>query len=223
MASYDVFLSISAARPHSTVAHWIWDEYGWLSAFNANPLYKTGMIDFAGSGVVHMVGGFSGLMGAMIVGPRTGRFDASGRPIAMPGRGASTYCLPRHLTHLTPWVQWHMLNSWQILLATSSTPAFDTQFLSHLTSFDAASNVCQALMPGHNASLVVIGTFILWFGWYGFNPGSMLAIIGSDSQEVVSRAAVTTTISAAAGRGLHSLPLQLNFSSRVHLMTQLDS
>ena len=56
-----------------------------------------------------MVGGFSGLMGAIMVGPRTGRFDAQGRPIAM---------------------------------------------------------------PGHNAALVVLGTFILWVGWYGFNCGS---------------------------------------------------
>jgi len=96
----------------------------------------TGMLDFAGSGVVHMVGGFAGLMGAMVVGPRTGRFDAMGRAVAM---------------------------------------------------------------PGHNASLVVLGTFILWFGWYGFNPGSMLSIIGTVSQEVVGRAAVTTTIAAASG------------------------
>ena len=83
------------------VAHWIWDGNGWLSAFKAEPLWDTGMIDFAGSGVVHMVGGFAGLMGAAIVGPRTGRFDANGRAVAM---------------------------------------------------------------PGHNASLVVLGTFILWFG-----------------------------------------------------------
>ena len=67
--------------------------------------------DFAGSGVVHMIGGFAGLMGAIMVGPRTGRFDAQGRPIAM---------------------------------------------------------------PGHNAALVVLGTFILWVGWYGFNCGSQL-------------------------------------------------
>ena len=110
--AYLAYSFLLTAFVYPTVAHWVWDEYGWLSAFNAEPLYQTGMIDFAGSGVVHMVGGFSGLMGAIIVGPRTYRFDASGRPVAM---------------------------------------------------------------PGHNASLVVIGTFILWFGWYGFNPGSMLA------------------------------------------------
>jgi Amt family ammonium transporter len=130
---YSFFLT---AFVYPVVAHWIWDANGWLSGFKADPLWDTGMLDFAGSGVVHMVGGFAGLMGALIVGPRTGRFDANGRAVAM---------------------------------------------------------------PGHNASLVVLGTFILWFGWYGFNPGSMLSIIGSDSQEVVSRAAVTTTIAAASG------------------------
>ena len=92
------------------------------------------MFDFAGSGVVHMTGGVAGLVGAWIVGPRTGRFGPDGRVVAM---------------------------------------------------------------PGHNASLVVLGTFILWVGWYGFNPGSQLSIIGSEI--IVSRAAVATTLSAASG------------------------
>ena len=98
------------------------------------------MIDFAGSGVVHMTGGFAGLMGAAIIGPRSGRFQSDGSP----------------------------------------SPNFQ----------------------GHSVTLVVLGTFILWFGWYGFNPGSMLAI--NTYVEVVSRTAVTTTLSAAAG-GVASL------------------
>jgi Amt family ammonium transporter len=61
------------------------------------------MIDFAGSGVVHMTGGFAGLMGAFFVGPRIGRFDQDGRVMDM---------------------------------------------------------------PGHSATLVVLGTFCLWFGWW---------------------------------------------------------
>lgn len=92
------------------------------------------MIDFAGSGVVHMVGGWAGLMGAFFVGPRIGRFDENGEPVPI---------------------------------------------------------------KGHSVTLQVLGTFFLWYGWYGFNPGSALAIIGISN--VVARCAVTTTMGAAAG------------------------
>ena len=108
---YSFFLT---AFVYPVVVHWVWDSDGWLNAFKSKDLlFDCGMIDFAGSGVVHMTGGVAGLMGAAIVGPRTGRFDPNGRVIAM---------------------------------------------------------------PGHNASLVVLGTFILWVGWYGFNPGSQLLV-----------------------------------------------
>ena len=99
-------------------------------------MMRIGAIDFAGSGVVHMTGGVAAMMGAWIIGPRIGRFDASGRVMEM---------------------------------------------------------------RGHSATLVVVGTFLLWFGWYGFNPGSNLTISSEVAAVTVSRIAVTTTLSAAAG------------------------
>ena len=99
-------------------------------------LFGAGYIDFAGSGVVHMVGGLSGMVGCVMVGPRMGRFDSNGLPVDM---------------------------------------------------------------PGHSATLVVLGTVLLWFGWYGFNPGSMLNINSVFYADVVGRAAVTTTLSGAMG------------------------
>lgn len=52
---------------YPTVVHWTWNSDGWLAKMNYT--------DFAGSGVVHMVGGVFGLVGAIVLGPRLGRFD----------------------------------------------------------------------------------------------------------------------------------------------------
>jgi len=132
--AYSVFLT---GFVYPVVVHWIWASNGWLSAFHSEPLMDSGMIDFAGSGVVHMTGGFAGLVGASVIGPRTGRFDSTGAP----------------------------------------NPNFG----------------------GHSMTMVVLGTFCLWFGWYGFNPGSMLACSSAAAINVVGRSAVTTTLSAASG------------------------
>eukprot|EP00737_Agarophyton_chilense_P002620 gb/GEZJ01002998.1/.p1 GENE.gb/GEZJ01002998.1/~~gb/GEZJ01002998.1/.p1 ORF type:complete len:469 (+),score=70.78 gb/GEZJ01002998.1/:1025-2431(+) len=123
---YAFFLT---AFVYPVVSHWVWGG-GFLSSFLGN-----GMIDFAGCSVVHMVGGFAGLFGAIIVGPRIGRFDSSGKPVPL---------------------------------------------------------------PGHSATLATLGTFLLWFGWYGFNPGSALGITGG-LFATVQRCAVTTTIAGATG------------------------
>ena len=63
--------------------------------------------------------------------------------------------------------------------------------------FDPSGRVME--MRGHSAPLVVVGTFLLWFGWYGFNPGSNLMISTAAASVIVARVAVTTTLSAAAG------------------------
>merc|ERR1719324_147056 len=115
MAAYAGYSALLTMWVYPVVVHWIWSSDGWLSAFHSDPMLGIGVVDFAGCGVVHMVGGAAALAGAKVLGPRIGRFEAS---------------------KVNP-------------------------------------------MPGHNASLVVLGTFILWFGWYGFNPGSTLGITAS--------------------------------------------
>lgn len=132
---YAFFLT---AFVYPVVSHWVWDD-GFLSYIlgrnDENRDLDEGVIDFAGCTVVHMVGGFAGLTGAIIVGPRLGRFDSEGKVVPI---------------------------------------------------------------PGHSATLATLGTFMLWFGWYGFNPGSSLGIQG-DLVETASRCAVTTTLAAATG------------------------
>src|SRR5690606_24802852 len=129
---YTVFIT---AVIYPVVIHWGWDGNGWLSAFAEDPIGTNGYIDFAGSGLVHMVGGFAALMGAIIVGPRLGKYTSDGR--------------------INP-------------------------------------------IPGHNITLPVLGMFILWFGWYGFNPGSTLGLTGGFAA-LAAKVAVTTTLAACAG------------------------
>ncbi|KXZ42195.1 hypothetical protein GPECTOR_185g278 [Gonium pectorale] len=130
---YSTFI---AGWVYPVVAHWAWCPTGWLGYGVNEPVFKAGYIDFAGSGVIHMTGGLAGLIGAIMVGPRLGRFDADGNPVEM---------------------------------------------------------------PGHSAILVVLGTVLLWFGWYGFNPASILNINTIEYATVCGRAAVTTTLAGAAG------------------------
>jgi len=113
---------------YPVVVYWSWSGVGWANKFNG------GILDFAGSGIVHMTGGVAALCGAAIVGPRKGRFDESKKPMPM---------------------------------------------------------------PAHNTTFQVLGTFILWFGWYGFNPGSTLGLAGSGLD--MARCVCTTTLAAAAG------------------------
>jgi len=102
--------------------HWVWGG-GWLS--------QLGHVDFAGSGVVHAVGGWFALGAAVVLGPRFGKFAKDGTPRAI---------------------------------------------------------------PGHSMTLAALGTFILWFGWFGFNAGSTFS--GTDSRAALI--AVNTTMAASA-------------------------
>lgn len=107
ITSYMAYSFLISAIIYPIYGHWAWGG-GWLATLP----FGAGAKDFAGSGVVHAVGGLVALTGAWLVGPRLGKFDAAGKP---------------------------------------------------------------RTIPGHNMAFVVLGTFILFFGWFGFNPGSTLA------------------------------------------------
>lgn len=123
-APYIVFSFIATVVLYPVAGHWVWHSEGWLN--------KLGMLDFAGSAVVHSMGGWASLAAVWVLGPRTGKFTKTG-----------------------------------------------------------TVNV----LPGHNLPLAALGAFILWFGWFGFNPGSTLS--GLDMN--IARIAVTTNLAAAAG------------------------
>ncbi len=108
------------------LGHWVWGPDGWLATM------KTPFHDFAGSTVVHSIGGFVALAGAIVLGPRIGRKfkrDGGGMP------------------------------------------------------------------PGHDMAIAAVGGVILWFGWYGFNPGSTLSAMDFEG---IGRVATNTTLAAAA-------------------------
>lgn len=110
---------------------WAWGG-GWLAQLGAKAGFGHGYVDFAGSGVVHAIGGFTGLAGAVVLGPRLGKYNRDGTPNAL---------------------------------------------------------------PGHNIPMAILGTFILAFGWFGFNPGSTLA--ATDLR--ISVVAVNTMLASASG------------------------
>jgi Amt family ammonium transporter len=113
--------------------NWAWGG-GWLANLGVNFGLGHGYVDFAGSGVVHAVGGLCGLAGAMVLGPRIGKYNRDGSP-----------------------------------------------------------NV----LPGHNIPMAVLGTFILAFGWFGFNPGSTLGASGGGNLRIGVIATVTMLASAS--------------------------
>lgn len=122
--SYLILSVVITGLIYPISGHWIWGG-GWLSKLDAP------VIDFAGSTVVHSVGGWVALAGALLMGPRIGKYTPDGKSRAI---------------------------------------------------------------PGHNMALVALGVFILWFGWFGFNPGSTVA-----AQANIALIAVTTNLAACTG------------------------
>lgn len=121
--AYMLYSIVISACIYPVSGHWIWGG-GWLQ--------DLGMWDFAGSTVVHSLGGWMSLVGAFVLGPRLGKYTAEGKPKAI---------------------------------------------------------------PGHNIPLAALGVFILWLGWFGFNPGSTMAALRNDMSHVVC----TTNTAGATG------------------------
>ncbi len=126
-STYIVITILISAVIYPVSGHWAW------GGLNGNPgwLENLGFADFAGSTVVHSVGAWVALAGAIVVGPRIGKYASDGTPKAI---------------------------------------------------------------PGHNMPLAALGVFILWFGWFGFNPGSTTAVDGT-----IGYIAMNTGLAACAG------------------------
>lgn len=101
-AAFVVAAASVSAWVYPVVAHWVWTETGWLANLGAN-----GLIDFSGSGVVHMVGGIVGFVGCHVMGPRLYRFGRGGKPRDLPGHNA----LLASLGVFVLWVGWYAFNS----------------------------------------------------------------------------------------------------------------
>jgi Amt family ammonium transporter len=145
--SYLIYSVFICGLVYPVFGSWAWGSLyhgkGWLE--------NLGFIDFAGSTVVHSVGGWAALAGAMVLGPRLGKYTSDGKPKAI---------------------------------------------------------------PGHNIPLAALGVFILWFGWFGFNPGSTTAAI-TDTALI----AVNTNLAAASGAIVAMFAVWLKFGKPEVAMT----
>ena len=124
---YLVYSAVISLLIYPVEGHWTWGG-GWLN--------ELGFHDFAGSAIVHSVGGVLALIGAIALGPRLGKYGKDKKSRAI---------------------------------------------------------------PGHNLALAALGVFILWLGWFGFNPGSQLAASGEVNRVAISHVFLTTNLAAAAG------------------------
>ncbi len=133
---YSLFISLLI---YPVEGHWTWGG-GWLCNDAAGSFmmqtFGTVFHDFAGSAVVHSVGGVLAFVGAIALGPRIGKYGKDGKSRAI---------------------------------------------------------------PGHNLMMAALGVFILWFGWFGFNPGSQLAASGAVNRTAISHVFLTTNLAAVTG------------------------
>ena len=136
---YCIYSIIISLIIYPVEGHWTWGG-GWLCNDAADSFMMTTVgatfHDFAGSAIVHSVGGVLAFIGAIFLGPRFGKYSKDGKSRAI---------------------------------------------------------------PGHNLLAAALGVFILWFGWFGFNPGSQLAASGEVNRIAISHVFLTTNLAAAAG------------------------
>lgn len=143
---YLIFSAVMTAVIYPLLGRWHWGG-GWLN--------RLGFHDFAGSSVVHAVGGFAALAAVMVVGPRLGKY-AAGRSVAM---------------------------------------------------------------PGHNMTLAGLGVFLLWVGWFGFNPGSQLSFSTAEDAAAIANIFLNTNLAAAGGAVAAMLTSWLLFKKADFSMT----
>ncbi|GAB0498463.1 hypothetical protein MMPV_009807 [Pyropia vietnamensis] len=165
--AYLLFSFLVTGFMYPVLAHAVWDSHGWLCTQNANPLLGSGMIDFAGSALVHVVGGLCGLWGALIVGPRSGRF-VNGVVTPFLGHNVSLVVLGCLLL----WTGWFGFNAGSggallgLVLSKLLIAHFDVCFivnclLGGLVSITAGAATMEpyaALLVGSIGALVYMGT-----------------------------------------------------------------
>lgn len=142
--TYLIYTVMLSAFIYPVAVHWVWSGEGWLAAAPVGVLPGNGFKDFAGSGVVHVTGGVAALMGAWVIGPRLGRFDADGAPVDIPGHSTTLSCLGCFIL----WFGWYGFNC-------ASTLAYSDMYtasrIAVTTTLSAAAGgvVCLVIHTAH--------------------------------------------------------------------------
>ena len=188
--------------------HWVWGG-GWLSSLP----YGVGHVDFAGSGVVHAIGGFMGLAGALVLGPRIGKFDRNGKPRAIPGHSMTFAALGVFIL----WFGWYGFNAGSTLsalelrsavIAVNTTLAASAGAVSSLVAIHAVTKKLDVGMAlnGAIAGLVGITAPCAWVeGWAAVVIGVIAGIIVVAGVLLIDRMGVDDPVGAVSVHGLNGV------------------
>jgi ammonium transporter, Amt family len=136
-SAYLAYTVVITGFIYPVVVHWGWDDIGWLVELDV----ASGYVDFAGSGIVHMVGGFAGLVGAIILGPRMGKFTG-GRVGAIPGHSIALATLGMFIL----WFGWYGFNAGSTLELTGGGAALAGKVAANTTIAAASGAIAAALL-----------------------------------------------------------------------------